>query len=314
MTVFLSTLNQMAFLLLLIGIGYLLAKLRAVPENTATALSKLENNVFIPALVLSTFLENCTVEKLGQAWQYLLGGFIAAVICVVLATTAARFCSRDGYIRKIYTYGLAFSNFGFMGNAVVKALFPEIFMEYLIFTLPFWLLIYLYGVPALLIPPEGDTKGWKARLKPLLNPMFLAMAAGIVLGLLSPELPAFLTKAAETLGGCMSPVAMLLTGITIAGFDLKATFRSRSIYAVCFLRLVALPLLFLAAAAAAKLPRSLAVCIVAAQAMPLGLNTIVIPSAYGRDTSTAAGMALISHLLSGVTIPAVFLLFEKIIA
>lgn len=312
MTVFLSTLSQMVFLLLLIGIGWLLAKLRAVPEGTATALSRLENNVFIPALVLGTFLENCTPEKLSGSWQYLLGGLAVAAISVLLALSAARFCSRDGYIRKICTYGLAFSNFGFMGNAVVQALFPDIFLEYLIFTLPFWVLIYLYGVPVLLIPSDGS-RGIRSRLRSFCNPMFLAMAAGIVLGLLSPRLPAFLTGAIGTLGSCMSPVAMLLTGITIAGIDLKATLKNLSIYAVSFLRLLALPLLFLAAAAVLKLPRGLAVCIVAAQAMPLGLNTIVIPSAYGRDTSTAAGMALISHLLSGVTIPAVFALFEKVI-
>lgn len=40
--------------------------------------------------------------------------------------------------------------------------------------------------------------------------------------------------------------------------------------------------------------------------MPLGLNTIVIPSAYGKDTSVAAGMAVISHLLAVVTIPVIF--------
>ena len=38
-----------------------------------------------------------------------------------------------------------------MGNAVVMNLFPDIFFEYLIFTLPLWTLIYLWGVPRLLM-------------------------------------------------------------------------------------------------------------------------------------------------------------------
>ena len=49
------------------------------------------------------------------------------------------------------------------------------------------------------------------------------------------------------------------------------------------------------------------VCAVCAIAMPLGLNTIVIPSAYGKDSTVAAGMAIISHLLSCITIPLVFM-------
>jgi predicted permease len=47
--------------------------------------------------------------------------------------------------------------------------------------------------------------------------------------------------------------------------------------------------------------------------MPLGLNTLVIPAAYGKDTSAAAGMALVSHFLSCISIPLVFLLMETIL-
>ena len=47
-------------------------------------------------------------------------------------------------------------------------------------------------------------------------------------------------------------------------------------------------------------------------AKKLGFNTVVIPSAYGKDTSTAAGMALISHTLSCITIPLIFLIFDKL--
>ena len=43
--------------------------------------------------------------------------------------------------------------------------------------------------------------------------------------------------------------------------------------------------------------------------MPLGLNTVVVPAAYGKDTSVPAGMALVSHALSVVTIPLVFSVF-----
>ena len=47
--------------------------------------------------------------------------------------------------------------------------------------------------------------------------------------------------------------------------------------------------------------------------MPLGLNTIIVPAAYDLDTKEASSMSLISHLLSSITIPLIFLLFEYII-
>lgn len=72
MTVFLSTLEQLGFLFLIILIGYILQKLKVIPESTASTLSKLENNVFIPALVMGTLMTDFTVGKLSASWQYLL--------------------------------------------------------------------------------------------------------------------------------------------------------------------------------------------------------------------------------------------------
>ena len=312
MDLFLPTLNQMAFLLLLIVVGYILARLRVVPDNTPAVLSKMENNVLIPALVMGTFMTNFTIASIGTAGKFLLAGFVVIGITAPIAVLLARLCSKDAYIRKIYTYGLAFSNFGFMGNAVVEALFPEIFMEYLIFVLPFWMLIYVWGVPALLIPAEGERRTVGQRLKSFLNPMFIAMLVGMALGLLARwfVMPAFFVSAVSTLGSCMSPVAMILTGMTIAKIDLKATFKNLSIYLVSAIRLVVIPAAAIAVLMLLPLERGLAVCILCSLAMPLGLNTIVVPAGYGQDTSVASGMALISHLLSCITIPLVFMLFQ----
>ncbi len=311
MTLFFSTLNQMAFLFLLIVIGYIVARLGAVPENASTVLSKLENNIFIPALVLGTFMENFTLARLGVAGQFFGIGFVTILITMPLAVLLARLCAKDAYVRSIYTYGLAFSNFGFMGNAVVSALFPDIFLEYLIFVLPFWMFIYLWGVPVLLIPTGGSSLA--SRLKAFLNPMFIAMLIGVVLGLWNPPLPSFAGSVVDTLGDCMSPVAMLLTGMTIARIDLKTTFKNISVYIVSVIRLLVIPLAAVLVLTVLPVSHGLAVCIVCSLAMPLGLNTIVVPGAYGKDTSVAAGMGLISHTLSCATIPLVFMVFDLLV-
>ena len=313
MTVFLSTLNQMAFLVLLIVIGYVLVRCHAVPGSGAGLLSKLENAVFVPALVMGTFIQNFTIQRMSTAGKYLLCGLAVILLTIPVAVILARVCTKDPYIRNLYTYGLAFSNFGFMGNAVVAALFPDIFMEYLIFVLPFWVLIYVWGVPFLLIPSEAGKKGLKDRLRPLVNPMFAGMVVGMVVGLLDLPVPAFLNSAITSLGSCMSPVAMLLTGMKIAQIDLRVTLKDRSVYGVSVLRLLAVPAAALACLTLVPMDYGLALCMVCALSMPLGLNTIVVPGAYRKDTSVAAGMALVSHLLSCVTIPAVFLLFEWVV-
>jgi predicted permease len=311
--ILMTTVSQMTVLFGLIIIGYVLAKLKAVPENSSAVLSKMENNLFVPALVMGTFMEQFTVEKITVAWKLLL---VSAVIClfmIALAILLAKCCSKDSYIRNIYTYGLAFSNFGFMGNAVVKVVFPELFLEYLIFVLPLWTMIYLWGVPCLLIPSEGGKQTFKNRMKSFVNPMFISMVIGILIGLSGWKLPTPITTVVNTAGDCMSPIAMLLTGMTVAKMDAKKILSMKSIYAVSLIRLVLFPMIFIGFFYVVPMSTTTVVCTICSLAMPLGLSTLVIPSGYGKDTSVAAGMAIVSHLLAVITIPIVFFIMMKVL-
>ena len=78
MTVFTATLSQTAFLFSFIAAGYLLSRCKLVPDNAQAVLSKLENYLFLPALVLGTFVDNFTVSTLSTAWRLLLSSLIFA--------------------------------------------------------------------------------------------------------------------------------------------------------------------------------------------------------------------------------------------
>ncbi len=312
MALFTATLNQMAFLFTFIVIGYILSKLKLISDNAAGILSKLENYVFIPALVLGTFISNFTTEKLSTSWKLIVGCLILEIVVIAVSMVAVRFVAKGKYIRDIYLYGLCFSNFSFMGNAVVSTLFPDIFLEYIVFTLVLWTLIYVWGAPSLLIG-GAEVKGVKDRLKSFLNPMFFCMIIGMLIGIFKIPMPSFVDSAITSTANCMSPVAMLLTGMTIAKIDIKKVLRIKSIYVVSFLRLIVYPLLFIGFVKLVPLSETFVICAVASLAMPLGLNTIVIPAGYGKDTTMASGMALISHVLAIITIPVIFLIFDKVI-
>lgn len=313
MGVFFPTINQMGFLMLLIFIGYIIVRLKVVQSEGTVLLSRLENNVFVPALILDTFVNNLTLEKIGEAWKYFLGGTILIILTSLLSLFISRFLTKDKYLQNIYSYGLAFANFGFMGNAVVMALFPQMFMNYIIFVLPLWIAIYAWAVPVLLIPNNEEKHSFKETLKSFLNPMFISILIGAVLGLTRLPLPDFLLTSFSSLGSCMSPIAMILTGMTIAKIDLKKTFTTTSIYFVSIIKLIFIPLLVLLVLIFLPINEGIKLCAICCVSMPLGLNTIVVPGAYGQDTSVAAGLALISHLLSCLTIPVVFTLFELLI-
>ncbi len=153
-----------------------------------------------------------------------------------------------------------------------------------------------------------NKQSFKSRFKALINPMFIAMFIGMIIGITGIKLPQWMASVITVSGECMSPIAMLLTGITVSFISLKKTFTDWEIYALSIVRLVIIPLIFVVASRFIPMEHTIFVCGLCSIAMPLGLNTIVVPSAYGKDTNAAAGMALISHLLSCITIPLIFML------
>ena len=304
MQVFSAMLNQMLVLFIFMAVGFFLNKKKLLPQNDSTVLSKLETYIFVPCLVFGTFQKYCTVENFTQKWTYILyGAGIMAASLLIGVPLARAFAKSDLYLRKIYTYSFAVANFSFMGNAVVLGVFgDEILFDYMMFTLPMTFYVYSYGT-ASLKPQSG-----KFSFKMFINPICISMLLGAVFGLLNIPLPSFLGNAVSAAGACMSPLAMLLTGCVIGDYSIKALARNKKIYLASVLRLIVIPLVFVMILRLINTDSAIVRSALCAVAMPLGLNTVVFPAAYGGDTTPGASMALISHLMSVITIPVMFAL------
>jgi predicted permease len=309
MDIFVPTLNQIAYLFLLIFIGYIIIKIGVMPKNSDTVLSRLENYLFIPALVLSTFMSNFNVEKIKFYGEFFLVGSILCLIGIILAIILSKIFFKD---KKIYAYGMAFSNFAFMGNAVALAIFPDLFTEYLIFVLPFWIFAYLWGVPYILSEAQNEKVTIKQRLKAFINPMIISVFVGALFGLINLNVPSFINKSITTLGSLMTPIAMIITGMTIAKIDVLKMLKKFSIYSLSLIRLIVFPIVGILLIKLLNISYNFSLCIIVVLAMPLGLNSIIVLNAYDKDISEASAMALVSHVLSIITIPLIFSIFSAI--
>lgn len=305
-----ATLSPMLVMFICMLVGFVLRKLKAAPENTATVLSKLEINVLMPALNLKTFLTYCTVESLTTRWQTVLFGVVATVLSVVIGVPLAKLFTKDKDEFKIYRYSLMIANFGFLGNAIVPAIMGDAAMyDYMLFTIPLNVLLYTWAFNSLI--PEGKNKKqswWRG----LLNPTCVAMCIGIVLGLLGvgPHLPAFVTMTMGNLANCMGPLAMVLTGFVVGGYKLPELLTNKKVYIVTLLRLLVLPLVIIGVLWLLGASNQVLFMSLFAFATALGLNTVVVPAAYDGDTHTGAGMAMISNAGAVITIPLLYALLS----
>lgn len=317
METFKATLSPMLVMFMCMVLGYVANKTHIVPKNTATVASKLENYIFVPALIISTFMNYCTVASLKQQYKLVLYSLLALAVALCIALPLSYlFQKKNYYMRNIYRYALVFGNFSFMGNAIVPAILStfnsDILYLYMLYTLPLNVAVYTWGI-MILIPK--DKKAGNSALGNLVNPVFISIIIGATLGLtgVTRYIPDFIVSTIDYCKNCMAPMAMILTGFVIGGYDLKSLVTNKKVYFATVLRLVVLPAIFIGLLMLIKAPDIAVILTFFAFATPLGMNTVVFPAAYGGETSTGASMAVVSHTLCIITIPILFSLLMSML-
>lgn len=322
MEIFNLTLSQMLMMFTFILIGFLLRKTKILPDNAYVAMSRLETYIFVPALNLYNQMTRCTVETFKQNSNLILYGtvLVLAAIAVsyplsVLFERRHRESAEREYRRNIYKYALVFGNYGFMGNFIVLQIWgEEMFFKYSMFTLGVGILCYSWGL-FILIPKDQSAGVVKNIVKGLMSPPMLALVVGVLCGLCNVQkyVPQFFMNFMSNAGDCMGPVAMVLAGVVVGGYELKSLFVEKKVYIVTALRLIVIPAVMVTILKLIGVSDEIVTMALIAFATPLGLNTIVFPAAYGGDTKTGASMTMISHVLAVATIPLMYLLFVVIL-
>ncbi|MBR5809098.1 MAG: AEC family transporter [Clostridia bacterium] len=302
--VFTTTLNQMLMFFSVMILGFILRRKNIVPENADVSLSKVLTMVVSPALLLKTFIANFNVETLLEKSYIFIWGIILLFILIFLGTALANLFADNRYIKYIYTYSFIIPNMGYMAQPLTLAVFgEEALFDLMIFSIPFN--VYIYSVGFTRLNPNNE----KVSLKSLVNPLFISMGIAIVLGLTKVPIPTFVENTLSALAGCMGVIAMLLAGLVIGKYDLRDLVSSGRVYVASFIRLIAIPGVLVYVLRAIGLPSYIYMTALCVFAMPMGLNTIVFPAAFGGDTKPGASMALISSIFGIITIPIMFAFF-----
>ncbi len=317
MDMFKLTLSQMLLMFSLILIGFFLRKKNILPDTAHITMSKLETWVFVPALNFGNMLRNFNVANFSKNSTLILYGFAMIVIALVIAqplavlfVRAKKHDSELMYQRNIYRYAMTFGNYGFMGNFIVLGVWGDSMLaRYLMFTMIISIVCSSWGL-YILIPKDNNVSFWKNIRKGIVTPPLIALVLGMICGMLNlgRYIPGFFTNMLSNASSCMGPVAMLLAGFVIGGFDVKKMLTNGKVYLASFVRMIVLPAIFVMLFKFFGAPTEVLIFILIAFGTPLGLNTIVYPAAYGGDTKTGASMAIISHTLSVITIPIMYLL------
>lgn len=145
-----SVISQMGILLALIALGYLAAKCGVFPEGTNKVLAQLVIVITNPATVLHSALASERALSNGEVLlltAIALGGF---ALLIGLGQALPRLLRVPENDRGVYIFMLTFTNMGFMGFPVIRALYGEGAIFYAsIFNLVFQFVVYTYGASLL---------------------------------------------------------------------------------------------------------------------------------------------------------------------
>ena len=323
MATFILIFTPVMTLFLCMAIGYTLAKLKIVPHDGATTLAKLQTWVFCPALAFVSMSESFTVSKITEYSTNIIFALIALSIAFILGLLLAPLFVREKcYLRGIYQYALIFANLGYMADPLVEDLFgTAVLGAYKFFCLPFTIVIYIWGISTL--TPSDKVSG--SVIKRVLNFPTLALIAGMLFGILgiTEYIPDFMMGTLNSLKICMGPTAMIIAGLSVAKYDIRRLLTNKKVYAATFFRLTVLPIVIVGAMIGI---RAVAIALTQLEiseapiyftffvtAMPLGMNTVVFPEAYGGDPEPGASMAIVSTTLSIISVPLLFSLLTEIL-
>ena len=298
---FTALLNKMVVFLVLMVIGYLLARSGKLDRGAIKALSSLTLNVFLTGSILNSTL-GANVElswsELGTCFlvvwvMQLLGYLIAWLVTLPMPV--------DKEHKPLFELLMSMGNSMFVALPIVDALFPESRAVFYVSLscLPFNVLLFTYGVWRL----QSGRENARFRFRNIFSVPLLAALAALILFLVKPPLPQAVKGLISTLAGATTPLSMLVIGASLGTVSLLDAFKNGKLYLASAVRLLLIPVLtWLVLRLLTDDPVLLMTSTIVA-ASPAAVIITVMANQYDRDAVYTAEGTLQSTALSMLTIP-----------
>ncbi len=288
--------SQTCIMFLYMMCGYFLSKSGKLTERGSKDLASILMSLFLPAVIVNSFCETFSTQKLVWFGISTLAAALALAICFFTSRLIFRRAPTD-------FFSCAFTNAGFMGIPLVQSLYGIEAVSYLVGYLA--LLNLLQWWKGLRILTGKDIR---MNIKTIVsNPLLIAPFIGLLLFCtgLGGNLPGPVSTALNGLAGANGPLAMVVLGSYLAKSSFRELFLSPRQYAVCAVRLILIPLVVAAAFAFLPIDRTVRLTVFIASAAPVGSTVAIYSQMYDLDYPYACRTVALSTLLSILTLPLV---------
>lgn len=305
MGIFLQSIEGVLVILVMIVLGYCLARAGWFDEKSSKLIARLVTQVALPCYMLDTITRDFTAKELFRLLPDLKFPVVSMLILFGISVAVARIIRIRKERRGLFESMFFNSNTVFIGLPINMALFgakslPYVLVYYMANTTFFWTLgVYL-------IKRDGTSTeqfSWWATIKKVFSPPLLGFIVAVILVLLHIQVPKFLMSDFSYIGGLTIPLSMLFIGIAIENAGLSQMRLSRHSIGILVGRFILAPVLMSLLVLPAPVPLLMKQVFILQSAMPVMTNAPVVAKLYGADADYAALMVTESTLFSLVVIP-----------
>ena len=307
---FLSTFINVLVIVVLAIPGYVLRKVKLLPDKAASVFAVLLLFIAQPFLMISSLLNKTFEPAMLANFGWI---FLFAVVLQFIVYFAARLSfhgCREEASRRACVACSYLGNVGFMGIPVMQMLFPgndELVLYTVIYNIAFNAMTWTLGVYAI-----TGVRRCINPVKIVLNPPTIAVIVALPLFFCNVAIPETVMQPISYLGNMTLPLSMIILGVRLADMRLIRLINDWKVYLVAIVKLVVAPLLSLGilvlVSLVVPLDRFVILALFIIAAMPSASSALNFAEMYQGDVETAAAATLMNTILCILTIPILMLL------
>ena len=306
--------EQLLVLFLVMGIGYVAMKGKAITENFASGLSDFVLNITLPCLILAAALSTDTELSIRETLQIFGLNLLIYVAGTLVGWITMRLLKVPRKDRGLGIFMMTFANVGFMGFPVIQAIFgadglfyaviSNIVFNVMSFTLGLYLVRQSSETDEDPAVKTGSQQSLKERFGWLLRPGVVASLLALVLYFINPTVPTVILQTLDLIGDTTTPLAMLIIGMSLARISFREVFTDWRLYPFMLVKQIVLPLLMLLVFSLFTDNQLLIGVLTVLAGMPVATNSVLFAESFNANLPLATKTTFITTLATLVTIPA----------
>lgn len=287
----------MAVIAILVGIGFFLQKRSVLGEKGDKILSKIVVDICNPALVVSTILSgNISVTHQDFLKGLVIGAALYASFCL-LGLIIPRILRLPKDERRFYNLMTIYTNVGFLGIPVAKAVLPEDAIVYVIIcNVAYSVLFYTHGILVI--------SGAKEKIKPImmLNPGVLMSLLALVIFWFDLSFPPILENSFNYIGNPTVFLSMVLLGTAVAKSDLIRDIKDARLWIFILIRMILVPLMVVFVLRMLGAPDVMVKTFCLMSAVPVGNLPLIQAQKTGQRTDILSKGIIVTTVFSFISI------------